>query len=90
VFTAQVSVLIKISGLLFGAYQVRTPAGERSKCQGRAIAREASDSEDPGTRPGQSTWDVWTEVFLRVLQIPPVNIIPPWLSILICRLGDEQ
>jgi hypothetical protein len=28
--------------------------------------------------------------FLRVLQFSPVNIIPPWLSILIYHMGDEQ
>jgi len=28
--------------------------------------------------------------FLRVLRFSPVNIIPPWLSILIYHLGDEQ
>jgi hypothetical protein len=27
---------------------------------------------------------------LRVLRFSPVNIIPPWLSILIYQLGDEQ
>jgi hypothetical protein len=30
------------------------------------------------------------QVFLRVLRLSPVNIIPPWLSILVCHLGDEQ
>jgi hypothetical protein len=30
------------------------------------------------------------QVFLRVLQLPPVNIITTWLSILICHVGDEQ
>jgi hypothetical protein len=28
--------------------------------------------------------------FLRVFRFFPVNIITPWLSILICHLGDEQ
>jgi branched-subunit amino acid transport protein len=30
------------------------------------------------------------QVFLQVLQFSPVNIIPPWLSIIIYHLGDEQ
>jgi hypothetical protein len=29
------------------------------------------------------------QVFLRVLRFSPVNIIPPWLSILIYHLVDE-
>jgi hypothetical protein len=28
--------------------------------------------------------------FLRVLRLFLVSIIPPWLSLLICHLGDEQ
>jgi hypothetical protein len=28
--------------------------------------------------------------FLRVLRVFPVSIIPPWLSILVYHLGDEQ
>jgi hypothetical protein len=30
------------------------------------------------------------QVFLQVLQFSPISIIPPWLSILIYHLGDEQ
>jgi hypothetical protein len=30
------------------------------------------------------------QVFLQVLWFSPVNIIPPWLSVLIYHLGDEQ
>jgi hypothetical protein len=30
------------------------------------------------------------EALIRLLRISPVNIIPPWLSIPIYRLGDEQ
>jgi len=30
------------------------------------------------------------QVFLRVLRFSPVSIIPPWFSILIYHLGDEQ
>jgi hypothetical protein len=30
------------------------------------------------------------QVSLRVLRFSPVNIIPPWLSILTFRVGDEQ
>jgi hypothetical protein len=30
------------------------------------------------------------KVYLQVIQFSPVNIIPPWLSILIYNLGDEQ
>jgi hypothetical protein len=30
------------------------------------------------------------QVFLKVLQFYPINIIPPWLYILIYQLRDEQ
>jgi hypothetical protein len=30
------------------------------------------------------------QVFLRVLRFYPVSIIPPWLSMLIYHLEDEQ
>jgi branched-subunit amino acid transport protein len=30
------------------------------------------------------------QVFLQVLQFLPVSIIPPWLSILIHHLEDQQ
>jgi hypothetical protein len=30
------------------------------------------------------------QVFLQVLQFYAISIVPPWLSILIYHLGDEQ
>jgi hypothetical protein len=30
------------------------------------------------------------QVFLQVLWVSPVSVVPPWLSILIYHLGDEQ
>jgi hypothetical protein len=41
-------------------------------------------------------WDMWQKKWhwdkfvSRVLGLLPVSIIPPWLSILIYHLGDEQ
>jgi hypothetical protein len=48
-----------------------------------------------GSHTGQSMWDLWLtkwhwDRFFRVLRVFPVHIIPPWLSILVYDLGDEQ
>jgi hypothetical protein len=52
------------------------------------VASRVTHRGGPGSRPGQYMWDFWcTEwhwdrYFVRVLRVFPVNVIPPWLSIL--------
>jgi hypothetical protein len=55
----------------------------------------ASHLGGSSSTPGQSMWDLVDEAplrlsFLRVLLFSPVSIFPPWLSVLIYHLRDEQ
>jgi hypothetical protein len=62
----------------------------------QAVSHRPLTAEGPGLRLCQSILELWwtkwhrDSFLLRVLRYSSVIIIPPWLSILMYQLEDEQ